>query len=326
MGKWRLLLGVSVTLVCCALLSVAALAVTRRQGPRKIMKVFRYTGAQQKFIVPRGVRGIHVVVVGGRGGASGSAPGGQHVAKATADIPVRAGEVLFIEVGGNGGNAGPSGNPGFNGGGPAATTTAGNGGGASDVRTVSRPRFDSAQSLASRLIVAAGTGGAGGPGVFANGGAGGSAPRPDGSGGSGEDGVGNNPGGGGGGGISVDGGEGGSSPAGSPGTSGFFGTGGQGADGGDGAAGGGGGGGGWFGGGGGGATDTTSDHGSAGGGGAGSSFFAAQDRHTSLSTDTTGIPRIALTYFAQPISVGSFESEPAVGDTITVQPVRGTVD
>jgi len=258
--------------------------------PKKVTKVFHFTGHQQEFKVPLGVTRIHVVAIGGRGGSAGNAHGGLKVAKASADLRVRPRQLLYVEVGGNGQNAGPSTNPGFNGGGPAATIQGGNGGGASDVRTVSRPSFDTAQSLASRLIVAGGGGGAGGPGTFAFGGAGGNAAQP------GQDGLGANPGGGGGAGDSLGGGDGGTSP---PmalnGTPGFFGAGGGGADPGDAGTGGGGGGGGWFGGGGGGGTTSPSDS-SAGGGGGGSSFFAAGDGHTSLGFDTSGVPSVRISY------------------------------
>src|SRR5437588_4439082 len=153
-------------LSACVLIS----ATTAAAAPFKVTKVFHYTGHQQRFKVPPGVRHIHVVAVGGHGGSAGNAAGGKP-AKATADVRVHPGEVLYVEVGGNAQNAGPDTNPGFNGGGPASTVQGGNGGGASDVRTVSRPTFDSAQSLASRLLVAAGGGGAGGAGEFAFGGA-----------------------------------------------------------------------------------------------------------------------------------------------------------
>ena len=101
--------------------------------------VFTSTGAEQTFTVPTGVTGLHVVVVGGHGGAGGAAdpvPGGLG-AVATADIAVSPGQVLYVEVGGNGASDSSGGHSvgGFNGGGdggaPAASDAAGSGGGAS---------------------------------------------------------------------------------------------------------------------------------------------------------------------------------------------------
>ena len=69
-------------------------------------------------------------------------------------LPVTAGEVLYVEVAGNG----------FNGGGLGGEFEAGRGGEASDVRTVP---MASAGTLGSRLLVAGGGGGGGAD--FANG-------------------------------------------------------------------------------------------------------------------------------------------------------------
>jgi len=66
-------------------------------------KTFASTGAQQTFTVPDGVAKIHVVTVGGHGGAgAGSgAPRGGSGALLSADLPVTPGQVLFVEVGAN---------------------------------------------------------------------------------------------------------------------------------------------------------------------------------------------------------------------------------
>lgn len=108
---------------------------------------FNYTGAQQNFTVPKGVRHVTVQADGGK---SYYGPGGGYV-KAT--IPVTPGESLAIFVGGNGWT-GNGNNGGFNGGGVTGVTGNG-GGGASDVR-------QGGIALANRVVVA---GGAGGDGV-----------------------------------------------------------------------------------------------------------------------------------------------------------------
>jgi hypothetical protein len=247
---------------------------------------FAFTGTTQTFIVPSGVTSVHAVAIGGRGGTGGqSGAAGGFGATATADIPVTAGQVLFIEVAGNGSAAvlGASGTAGFNGGGAGgasgdATLGAGGGGGggATDIRTT--PPGD-AGTLGSRLIIAGGGGGGGG---FAGGtggpaganGSNGTAGGAPGTGGTGATlttpGTGGNPG------VLGSGGAGQSSAALVA------------------AGAGGGGGGGVFGGGGG---VTGSGGGSAGGGGGGgSSGFAASANDTSVGPDTTGTPSVRLTY------------------------------
>ena len=116
---------------------------------------FVSTGREQIFTVPSGVSALYVVASGGRGGDAGLELGGLG-ATATGDVHVTAGQVLYVEVGGNGGaRTSPSG--GFNGGAAGGVSTAfegsqsgAGGGGASDVRTVS----DSATgSLGSRLVI-----------------------------------------------------------------------------------------------------------------------------------------------------------------------------
>src|SRR6476646_1503298 len=68
-------------------------------------QVFAAAGAEQIFTVPAGVTTLHVVAIGGRGGAGadGGAAGGLGAVD-TSDVPVTTGEVLYIEVGGNGGD------------------------------------------------------------------------------------------------------------------------------------------------------------------------------------------------------------------------------
>ncbi|MBD0275778.1 MAG: hypothetical protein ICV73_28105, partial [Acetobacteraceae bacterium] len=146
---------------------------------------YGYTGGEQAFTVPAGVSSIQVVAVGGRGGRGGTYQGGPPTvaggfgARQTATISVTPGQVLYVEVGGNGANGNGSlySAGGFNGGGmggPTETnpTGAGAGGGASDVRTKPRSAGD---SLQSRLVIAAGGGGGGGGQMGGAGGARGAA-------------------------------------------------------------------------------------------------------------------------------------------------------
>jgi hypothetical protein len=111
---------------------------------------------------------------GGEGGSEGSRA---HAAYTAAFLPVTAGQTFYVEVGAEGkyGSTEPT----FGGGGPGGTpppgncfnrstnepcggSLAGSGGGASDLRTISRTQ---AGSLASRVLVAAGSGGSGGAGI-----------------------------------------------------------------------------------------------------------------------------------------------------------------
>lgn len=118
---------------------------------------FAFTGGEQTYTVPPGVASVRITAVGGAGGSPSPGGGlsGGRGAVVSGIVPVTAGQVLFVYVGGSG--ASPGG--GFNGGGAGGTTQSGShfwgGGGASDVRTVQ-------SSLESRLIVAAGGGGSAG--------------------------------------------------------------------------------------------------------------------------------------------------------------------
>jgi Glycine rich protein len=261
---------------CCPGLAAASTTVT-----------FQSTGAEQTFVVPAGVGTVHVLAVGGRGYSVSGAYG----AGAVADLPVSPGEVLYVEVGGNGrcvcgmtpGVVAAS--AGFNGGGIPS------GAGASDVRTIPA---SAPASLTSRLIVAGG-GGGGGSGPVNT--AGGSVGMP----GHGDSGGGGGPGtltaaGAGG----AGGGAGGVSGGGSPGALG------QGGDGGSPSPGGGGGGGGLYGGGGGGSGAISPQgevYGSGGGGGGGSSGFASSARNTSVFPDLSGVPLVAITYVSNAFQI-----------------------
>jgi hypothetical protein len=81
--------------------------------------VFPYTGAEQTYTVPPGVTLVHIAAVGGEGAASMNTFGvaGGFGATASEDLPVTPGQVLYVEVGGNGSTGG------FNGGGTGEPPT-----------------------------------------------------------------------------------------------------------------------------------------------------------------------------------------------------------
>ena len=127
---------------------------------------YSYTGGEQTWTVPCGVSSITIKCYGAQGGANGSATGGQG-GYATGTLAVAAGQIVYIEVGGQGGNTGAAG---WNGGGAGIPGYGrAGGGGASDVRY-------GGNGLSNRVIVAGGGGGActsftpGGAGGGTNGG------------------------------------------------------------------------------------------------------------------------------------------------------------
>ncbi|HEX3459106.1 MAG TPA: glycine-rich protein [Candidatus Baltobacteraceae bacterium] len=225
--------------------------------------VFSYSGAEQMFKVPSGVKSIIVDAVGAAGAGNrrlGAPPvrGGRIRAK----IPVTPGETLYVFVGGRWSIGG------FNGGGSGGCTGSGArnaGGGASDVR-------EGGDDLSNRVVVAGGAGGGGerkGHGGFGG----------DLIGESGHDGGhrGLRGGHGGNGGTQSQGGAGGAGgvPSGNAGSAGTLGAGGSGGSGDSDIHCGGGGGGGYYGGGGGGSgsqSEGSVGGGSGGGGGGGSSY------------------------------------------------------
>jgi hypothetical protein len=219
---------------------------------------FSYTGGKQSFVVPAEVRSLHVVAVGGSGGAGAPSVRGGNGARVTTDVAVTPGETLHVEVGGAGLSGGSVAFGGGGAGGQDPFGAGAGGGGATDIRRVPR---SAAGSESSRIVVAAG-GGGGGAGPFGE--LGGAAD---------EDGNGcalcATRGDGGAAGTVSAGGPGGdpAAMAGTAGGDGLVGLGGAG-----GSGGGGGGGGGYFGGGGGGGGDTTA--GGGGGGGGGASYLA----------------------------------------------------
>jgi hypothetical protein len=256
---------------------MAAAPRTRAADP--VTVTFDYTGAEQAWEVPAAVTSIHVVAIGGHGGAGNVSPGGGG-ARVEGDLAVTPGMQLFVEVGGNGADfaSGPT-LGGFNGGGGGGGSATGfwaaSGGGASDIRTVSRT---AAGSLESRLIVAGGGGGAG---------LSGSTSDPGGD--AGQQGGGGQSGGGPG---TTSGGLGGTGDV--AGGDGGLGVGGDGAIG-D-FVGGGAGGGGFYGGGGGGVL------GDVGGGGGGGSSHLGAATGGSVSVDDSGVPLISITYMSIPNS------------------------
>ncbi|MGN6869275.1 MAG: choice-of-anchor D domain-containing protein [Solirubrobacteraceae bacterium] len=129
-------------------------------GGSTVTCLYQYTGSEQTFTVPSGVDSVQVSAAGAIGGGR-LIPGGA-AAIASTEVPVRPGEVLYVEVGGAGQQV-PGPTPGGWNGGGGAPGGGGGGGGASDVRTVpcgSACPGDVA-SLGSRLVVAGGGGGAG---------------------------------------------------------------------------------------------------------------------------------------------------------------------
>jgi hypothetical protein len=132
------------------------------------------TGSEQTLTVPPFVNAIRVSAIGGHGGAANSFGDGQSgngtggaggtVGGAAGDLfPVVPGQILYIEVGGNGANAdGNTGTTpgGFNGGGSGnGLANSGGGGGASAVGLVSRD-----QGPSKKWLIVAGGGGGGGSG------------------------------------------------------------------------------------------------------------------------------------------------------------------
>lgn len=251
-----------------ALVLAGGLAVVGSAAPataEPITQDFGFTNGAQSYTVPPGVCQVTIDAFGAQGGA-GRLPADKNSGglggRATATIPVTPGEVLQVNVGGQGaqGTIGTGGAGGFNGGGAggAAGSSGGGGGGASDVR-------QGGTGLANRVVIAGGGGGGASagpsfPGQGIGGGGGGA---------NGDPGTGGGPSvGAGGGGTQSGGGTSGvSNPAGVNGEPGQSGIGGAGAA--STLTTGGGGGGGYFGGGGGGADDTSNIAGGGGGGGSG---------------------------------------------------------
>jgi hypothetical protein len=263
--------GIALGTIGALLASAIAAASASALPPPTVTETFPSTGTEQSFTVPVGVSSVRVEGIGAPGGTGfGGVPGGAG-ADVVGTLPVTAGEVLYVEVAAVGFNGGGSGGLG-----------GGVGGDASDVRTIP---LGSSGTLESRLLVAAGGGGAGGS-EFGNGGNGGAVANP---------GTNGNGGTGGGAGTLTGGGAGGSSCA-------SLGKGGNGAlgiggNGGSelGVPGGGGGGGGYTGGGGGGSTCIP--FGSGGGGGGGANFVFGGATFSSFGAASLATPpSVSISY------------------------------
>jgi hypothetical protein len=286
----------------CAILGLAFAA-----APAQAIEAKFETTGEHEFIVPSGAYHLKVVLIGGIGGAAGTVSGGE-AAEVVSGLGVTPGETLYIEVAGKGKSEAEGGAGGFNGGGDGA----GGGGGASDIRTA--PNSTPLSTEDTRLIVAAGGGGAGATGT-GPGGQGGDAES------TGEAGSGGYEGGGPG--AGSEGGEGGTGcePQGSGGD-GFLGEGGGGGDS-EYETGPGGGGGGGLAGGGGGAGACTSG---SGGGGGGSSLNAG-----GLESLISADPKIDIIYnppptvaITTPANEGVFAQGAAVNANYSCLPGTGT--
>jgi hypothetical protein len=139
------------------------------------------TVGEDSFTPPSGVSSIAVAAIGGHGGSSGTATGGEGD-EVLGTLAVTSGTTLYVEVGGNGGtphSTDPStaylgANGGYNGGASGGNGAAdfdangipipsggGGGGGASDIQTCPYFHACSDASGGTRLLVAGGGGGAG---------------------------------------------------------------------------------------------------------------------------------------------------------------------
>lgn len=132
---------------------------------------FEYTGAQQTWTVPHGVKSLEIEVWGAQGGSGHLATGG-YGGYAKGTLIVTSGQELYINVGGQGISSSYNEQlaGGYNGGGYASgrydNYYGASGGGSSDVRF-------GGTALEHRIIVAGGGGGGGYSSAPANGGAGG---------------------------------------------------------------------------------------------------------------------------------------------------------
>lgn len=328
-----LLLGTGTVLGVSLCVSSSAAA----EGCHTGAATFTSIGAEECYDVGAGVTELSIKAVGGEGASYEASASGGFGAVVSGEIAVTAGEMLHVEVGGNG--SGYTG--GFNGGasGSGSSGGAGGGGGASDVRTCSVYPSScpdgSGTSLGSRLLVAGGGGGGGGEGG-GQGGAGGIDLLGEGA--AGVDGNTNGGGGGGAGsgatqsaGGTAGSGGAGDVASGSGGSAGEAGSGGAGGSGGI-INGGGGGGGGYYGGGGGGGgggseVSSSVEWGGGGGGGAGSSFVAPFVTDPAITTDATGVPEVVIAPLVAALSASpsgglSFGSQPqqtlSVAQAVTV--------
>ena len=272
------------------------------------------TIGETTFVVPAGVSNLTVTADGAQGGGGqGNGCEGGYGALTAAMVAVTAGETLYVEVGGQGGDVESSvgaGAAGANGGGAGGLVGSGfgggGGGGASDIRTL--PAADGAVSTSSRLLVAGGGGGGGDGFLGCSGADAGLNPGAGANGGS-------TAGGGGAGGASAGGAAGNSESGCSGSTAGTLGSGGAGAGGGACNDAGGGGGGGYFGGGGGGGGAPGA------GGGAGSSYVEPSAADISIETAAQPSGEVTITYYP---AVATTQTFTTVGQTTFTVPAGVT--
>lgn len=120
-------LGKRVGAACFSAIAVLCFSLTVGVARARAVTVTSgSTGTEQTFTVPRGVEVLDVVAIGGRGYSFPGGAAGGFGAVASADLPVTAGELLYVEVGGDcTGNGG-----GYNGGGSTGMFVTSGGGGA----------------------------------------------------------------------------------------------------------------------------------------------------------------------------------------------------
>jgi len=293
-------LSVGILLVC-AVASAFLIAGPMARAAFPTAQTFTSAG-ESTFIVPAGVSDVTVTAIGAQGGAGYEGGCYANGAEVTGTLAVTAGETLYVEVGGQGGDSDSTANPagGSNGGGSGgsggfAGRAAGGGGGASDVRTL--PAADGLSPVDSRLLVAGGGGGGGDSYAGCSGGVGGSTPAAGNGAGAGPSSGGDY---GGGAGSSTAGGTAGASSDASglvcpASAAGVLGAGGAGAGGGAPPCNtGGGGGGGYYGGGGGGSGETGA------GGGAGSNYLEPSGTGVSIITAGQASGEVTITPVAAP--------------------------
>jgi hypothetical protein len=92
--------------ICAGLVMVVAgvLGFSASAYAETTTETFKSTGAEQTFVVPSGVTSVHVLAVGGAGGAGGHygtpvGGAGGRGAVVSGDLAVTPGDTLYVEVG-----------------------------------------------------------------------------------------------------------------------------------------------------------------------------------------------------------------------------------
>src|SRR5205085_5196489 len=129
-------------------LAVLGVAAPAAQASASATATYTATGAEQVFVVPAGVGTVTVHAVGASGGCAFTQIG--RGGDVTATLSVIPGQLLYVEVGGNGATSGGAGFNGGGAGGGGSFDPGGGGGGATDVRTAPR---SAGNTLASRQVV-----------------------------------------------------------------------------------------------------------------------------------------------------------------------------